>query len=468
MISLRRLWSALLLGILLFSACTPPTPFGEIPTLTPLPSSTQGTTEQNTPIPAVSTLDVDPAALRGAQVNVWHPWFGAEASLFGTQVAKFNSENEWGIVVNTQGIGNYSEIYSQTSEALEDSSGPNVVIALPEQAFGWGEQVVDLNPYVNDPVYGLRPDDILDFPPAVWDQENVNGKRFGVPAERTARFLLYNQTWARELGFASPPTSAADFQEQACAANRAMASDADVDNNALGGWIIDANPMTALSWLLAFGGGVQEEDSYRFLAPGNINAFKFVKVLQQRGCAWVPSPDLPVYDRFAARQALFSTASMEELADQSRAFFVVGNRDEWTVLPFPGDEQTAFALYGSSFVVLDSDDVTRLASWLFLRWMLSPENQAQWVRSTGLFPLRTSTANLLADYGADHPQWAAAVKLLPDGKQTPRLDSWRVVRTMLGDGFRDMFDTIRHPDLTDGQVPLILKEMDATVTDLER
>jgi hypothetical protein len=37
---------------------------------------------------------------------------------------------------------------------------------------------------------------------------------------------------------------------------------------------------------------------------------------------------------------------------------------------------------------------------------------------------------------------------------------------MLGDGFRDMFDTIRHPDLTDGQIPLILKQMDETVTDL--
>jgi ABC-type glycerol-3-phosphate transport system substrate-binding protein len=100
--------------------------------------------------------------------------------------------------------------------------------------------------------------------------------------------------------------------------------------------------------------------------------------------------------------------------------------------------------------------------------MLSPENQASWVKSTGLFPLRTSTMNLLADYAAEHSQWADAVKMLPEGKQSPRLASWRVVRTMLGDAFRDMFDTIRHPDLTEGQVPLILKEMDATVTDLER
>jgi hypothetical protein len=37
---------------------------------------------------------------------------------------------------------------------------------------------------------------------------------------------------------------------------------------------------------------------------------------------------------------------------------------------------------------------------------------------------------------------------------------------MLGDGFSDMFDTIRHPDLTDGQVPLVLRQMDETVNDI--
>ncbi len=465
MISSRPLCLTLLL-VLFLSACTTPdnTTVG---TPTPLPKVTENV-PTNTPAPAVSTLDVDPAKLRGTQINVWHPWFGTEASLFESQVAKFNSENEWGIVVNAQGKGNFSELFTQTSAALEDRSNPQVVIALPEQAFTWGDKVVDLNPYVNDPVYGLSTDDVLDFPPVVWDQENLDGKRFGVPAERTARFLLYNQTWARELGFTTPPATSADFEQQACAAHKALGSDADPDNNALGGWIIDTEPMTPLSWMLAFGGGAQEEKGYRFLTPGNINAFKFVKNLQTKGCAWVPSPDLSLYDRFVARQALFATASLDELPDQARAFTAKGSKDEWTVIPFPGDKQTAFTLYGSSYVVLDSDDVNRLASWLFIRWMLSPENQASWVKSTDLFPLRTSEMNLLADYAASHPQWAAAVKMLPDAKQSPQLASWRIVRTMLGDGFRDMFDTIRHPDLTEGQVPLILKEMDATVADLDK
>lgn len=447
------------------SACTSPDST-DSSTRTPRPNATKDSSVPQTPLPAVSSLDVEKEALRGAQVDVWHPWFGSEASLFETQVARFNKENEWGIVIHAQSKTTYAELFSQTSAALEENANPNLVIALPEHAFGWNENVVDLNPYVNDPLYGFSADDILDFPPVIWDQDSMAGKRFGVAAQRTARFLLYNQTWARELGFDSPPLTSADFEKQACAANKALAADDDSTNNALGGWLIDTNPITPLSWMFAFGGGAQEEESYRFLTPSNIDAFRFVKVLQQKGCAWVASADLTVYDRFAMRQALFATASLEELADQSRSFIQTGNRDEWTILAFPGKEGDAFVVYGSSYVMFDSDDVTQLASWLFMRWMLSAQNQAQWVTSTGLFPLRTSTLNLLADYQKDHPPWAAAVNLLPEAQVPPQLGSWRLVRTMLGDGFRDMFDTIRHPDLTDGQIPLILKQMDETVTEL--
>jgi len=76
--------------------------------------------------------------------------------------------------------------------------------------------------------------------------------------------------------------------------------------------------------------------------------------------------------------------------------------------------------------------------------------------------------DLLGEYSASHPQWAQAVELLPTGRMHPKLASWRNVRVMLGDGFRDMFDTIRHPDLTDGQVPLILKQMEDTASELNR
>ena len=465
MSSSQKLVCALLPFIFVFSACIPPTP---ALTRTPQPGVTESPPVQNTPTPAASTLGVGKEALRGAQVKVWYPWFGAEAGLFESQVAQFNQQNEWGIVVSAEGKGNYGELYEQTTAALKASNGPHLVIALSEYALGWHENVVDLNTYLHDPEYGLTALEISDFATAVWMQDEVDGIRYGVPAQRTARFMLYNQSWARELGFLAPPKTSSEFESQACAAHAALAKDGDTGNDALGGWLIDASAITALSWMLAFDGGIQEEAGYRFLAPENVAAFKYLKLLQQKGCAWVPSPDLTVYDRFVKRQALFATAGLEELPDQARAFLTAGNHDEWTLLPFPGQKQEALVVYGSSFVMFKSDAVTQLAAWLFMRWMLSPENQARWVQSTGLFPLRSATLSLLGDYAANHPEWVEGVKLLSTGKTVPQLASWRLVRVMLGDGFADMFDVIRHPDLTDGQVPVILKQMEDTAAELNQ
>lgn len=468
MTTMRRFRTILLSTLLLLSACVPITPVSDSVTGTPPSSLAENTTATVTPVMAVSNFLIQKEALRGVQVKVWYPYFGAEESLFASQVEQFNKENEWGIIVSAEGKNNFTELYLQTDAALKDEKGPQVVIAFPEHALRWQEHVVELNPYLSDAVYGINAIDQSDFANVIWMQDEVDGKRYGLPAQRSARFLLYNQSWARELGFNSAPATPSEFEQQACAANQALRADTDPKNDSLGGWLIDADAITSLSWLLAFDGGVLNAQGYRFLAPNNITAFKYLKVLQQKGCAWMTSSDLSAYDRFASRQALFATASLEELADQARAFFVTASKDEWTVLAFPGDEKDALVVYGSSFIMFKSDDTTQLASWLFMRWMLSPENQARWVRSTGLFPLRSLTMDLLADYSKEHPQWASAVNLLSSGSTTPQLASWRVVRVMLGDGFRDMFDTIRHPDLTDGQVPLILRQMDVIAEELNK
>ena len=465
MIVLRKHLIVYLLFSILFSACTPSND-SNIPT--PQASATVKPSVTGTATVTSSRLGIQQEALHGVPITIWNPWFGAQASLFESQVDQFNKTNQWGIVAKAVSLENYNELYSQTSDALKNGATPQVVIALPEYALGWKDRVVDLNPYVNDADYGMTPLEISEFATVFWNQDEVDGVRYGVPAQRAARLMLYNESWARELGLNAPPTTSAEFQMQACTAHDALMKDSDPNNDALGGWIVDANAMTALSWLYAFNGGVQEEKGFRFLTPENIETFKYLKLLQQKGCAWVASSDTPIYDRFAARQALFATVGLEELVDVARTMKSSGNNDQWTVLPFPGKDHESLAVYGSSFVMFKSDDVTQLASWLFIRWMLSVDVQTKWVQSSGLFPLRSSMMDRLASYKTDHPQWGAAVELIPQGQIAPQLGSWRLVRMMLEDGFADMFDVIRHPDLTDGQVPVILKQMDDTASELSK
>lgn len=446
----------MILAVALF-ACAPP-----VETVTP-PEVTREASATATVTPApVSTLGVEAESLRGVVIKAWHPWFGPEASLFETQVADFNASNEWGITVLTVGQSNYAELFNNVTASLAAPDKPNLVIGLPEHALFWDERtgVVDLAPYLGDPIWGMSADDVADFPSVFWEQDSVGQRRLGMPAERTTRLMFYNVSWARELGFSAPPDTAEEFREQACKANASFRQNEDPQDDAFGGWLVDTDPMTALSWMLAFGGGAQEEQGYRFLRPENIEAFRFTKTLFDEGCAFRLTETAAV-DVFASRRALFMTGGLEDIAAQSRAFLTLSSSDEWTLIPFPGAMKT-MAVYGSSYIVISSDDVSQLATWLFVRWLLEPENQARWVSTTGMFPLRTSTLNLVADHASAHPQWVQAVKLLPNAQGTPRLASWRLIRLVLGDGFDFMFRV----DMPVGQVAAILADMDRAVEDL--
>ncbi len=453
------LFLALLLGV---CACQPVAM--ETPAATAPPAATRIPTPSKTPAVA-SRLGVQETALDGITLDVWHAWYGEPASLFESQINEFNQSNPWGILARVHGFQNYTELYTLASAAVHGPDRPDVVVGLPEYAVEWQvyEGVVDLTRYVNDPLYGLSPAEVADFPSVFWEQDQLGTVRLGVPAQRTTRLLVYNRTWAEELGFSAPPRDAQEFQEQACKANKSFLGDEDPQNDGVGGWLIDTHPISDLSWLLAFGGGAQEGDGLRFLRPENIEATRFVKGLSEAGCAW-QTRDLEPLGKFVDRQALFATAGLEDLPDLARAFALAGNRDEWTVLPFLGSEGSALVVYGSTYILLESERAEQLAAWLLVRWMLRPEVQAEWVNSAGFFPLQASTLGQLTDYARGHPQWEEAVNLLPEAHITPQTSDWRIVRVALGDGFTFMFRV----DTPVGQVPAILAQLDALVTELNR
>jgi multiple sugar transport system substrate-binding protein len=417
-------------------------------------------------MPRSTSLGIPEEALKGVTVQVWMPWFGADSELFQSQVKDFNSSNSWGITVQAVSRQSYTELYDSLSGSFAAPDRPQMVIALPAQALTWNKigQVVDLTRYVGDSKYGLPGEDLQDIPAVFLAQDTVEGHRLGMPAQRTARLMLYNVSWAKELGFASAPQTTAQFMQQACRAHQTMLTDSDRTNDAQGGWLVDDSTATFLSWMYAFGGSIVDGPNYDFLQPKNLSALTFVKQLYDSGCAWTAAPDAAPADAFASRHALFATAALEDLPDFSRAMATAGNSDAWSVLPFPGQSQGTLVVYGSSYVILKSTPEQQLASWLFVRWLLSPQNQKQWVEVNGMFPLRTSSLSQLGDYQKTHPQWAQAVALLPAAQIEPQLASWREVNVMIGDGFDAMFRT----NTPAGRVAEILAIMESTARDLNK
>lgn len=457
---MKKIFPLIFIASLILSACGATVPSTMEASATKAPTRTP---RLGGPTPAAeSRLKVDEQALDGLEITVWYPWYGVEASLFEIFVKEFNQKNQWGIVVSAQGQVNFTNLYEAVNASLPTADKPDMLIALPEHALEWtaNRVITDLTPYAQDPLYGIEAGDI---PFVFWNQDLYGAARVAVPAQRTARFLLWNETWAGSLGFDSPPDAPDDFKQQACRAQQSMLKDDLPQNDFMGGWLVDTEPMTAYAWLLAFEGGVLEGNDYRFLTPNNIDAFRFLRELSETACAWQAAGVNPV-NAFTAREALFITAGLEDLPGVARAFASANNRDKWKVIAFPGANEDALVVYGSSYVILNSTEAEQLASWLFIRWLLEKEQDARRVESTHLFPLRESTMDLLADYRKTHPQWAQAIDLLPLGEIQPQLASWRTVKVMLGDGFTHMYRV----NVPSGQVAAILAQMESISRDLSR
>lgn len=404
--------------------------------------------------------------LSGLRVTLWHGLDGKTGATLSRMAAEFSQKNEWGISVDVFSQRNLSTLVQATDAALNSPQQPDLVVALPENAQGWDAQnlVVDLGPYIRHSKLGLSADELKDIPNAFLEQGHVGAKYVSLPALRSGRFLFYNVSFAKTLGFTTPPVSADDFRKQACAANDSWKTDSDQTNDGFGGLVIENamtdldSPWTAYAWLRSQGSDVFTDGKFAFQTPETQKALGFLAELRGQGCAWL-SIATSGYEALATHKALFVAGSLQNLRDQRAAF--AGLSDQWTVIPFPGSSATVIT-YGPDYVVLKSKESRQLAAWLFVRWMLSPENQARWARESGLFPMRTSSLALMDNIRNANPQWAAAFDLLPQAKTYPQSALWSKARLVLGDGFFQLFQLA--PSETD--INRTLKTMQSTVDDL--
>jgi ABC-type glycerol-3-phosphate transport system substrate-binding protein len=150
------------------------------------------------------------------------------------------------------------------------------------------------------------------------------------------------------------------------------------------------------------------------------------------------------------------------LNDQRVALSAAVSTDQWTLLAFPG-EQPVVSVYGPDYAILKSSEARQLASWLFIQWMLQPENQARWARRTGLLPVSDAALKLLQSDFVANPQRGAAAKLLSQALVYPQSPQWGLANKILADGFLYMFQVF--PGASPENV---LQQMDATVKELTK
>ncbi len=433
-------------------------------TQSPVVKSTPSTTAPPTLTP-VPEITVDPASLKGVQIHILHPFTGETGQMITRMIDQFNQANPYGIFIIEIAPGSTGLVTEKFNELRLNSLIPEVIVGSPshlmriDSLYG---SMVDLNPYVQSSKYGLSVLDQGDFLLAFWNESLSSGKRYGIPAYRDSEMLFYNVTWAKELGFKAHPTNWEEFRQQSCAANALMRKDSDTANDGLGGWIINTDAMTTLSWLSTFGSDPTVMDAIQFSSDESQEAFTQLLKLETDSCAWISRLPQP-YDYFTNRQALFYSGSMADLRTQEKNSLRLASKDEWTVITYPAQAGEKFLLTeGLDYGLTASSDTKQLACWLFIKWLSAPEQQAWILRSLGSLPLGEKVKALAADIPQDYPKWQAGVDLMGNIQPITASQEMDLAKMVLEDGAWALYKTGMKPE----GIPALLTQIDDTIAEL--
>jgi len=440
------------------AACAPAATEAPAPEPTKAPPPTEVPEPTEPPVPA-GPLGVTAEELEGVEVEFWHVWSRGTGEAIEAMAADFSATNEYGITVTPINQTGYSEQFTAMNAAINTVGYNNQYLAWDSA----GDVIEDLNPYVNNPSFGFTAEESADFYPAIWASDSVGDEQLGIPAQRSGAYYFYNYTWAQELGFDNPPTTPAEFKEQACASAEANNADADPDKHGTGGVFFTASASTIAGWVWAFGGEVEiPGEGYSIDTPEMLEAITYWHELLSEGCSWTPEATYP-NPEFAARLGLFFGSSIAGLPYQTGDFADAGNDDVWGPIAYPTVGGTPVVdIYGPSFAMVSSTPEEQLASWLFMKWFTEPENQATWIEASAYYPTRASVLDLLSDYMESNDKWTDSLAYIEYGKIEPRFESYQSVRYAI----QDAIVQIAQEGFTADQIPGLLAELQAEVDEL--
>ncbi len=455
----------ILVLLFLISGCTQPSGSKVIATATAVePGAKASVRPVNTPTPNKSTITANIKSLDGIQIHFLQPWSGEMQDELYAMVDQFNQTNEWGVFVIMDSPGSAGAATQMLWDEIGKENTPNVVAAPISLLLAIDEKkelVADLEPYITLQKYGLEKALRDDFSALFWNEDNTDGKQYGIPAQRSATVMVYNSTWAKELGFDRAPSTPEEFQQQVCAANAAMRKDADVTNDGLGGWIINTSPAVLLNWLDAFGDEIGGSRGVQFNTPETKEAFTYLFALSRKACAWTGKTSQP-YEYFSQRKTLVYAGQLQDVQKQARIMQIADAKDEWKVIPLPGVDSHPVVTSGFSYAILKVDSSKDLAAWLFIRWLSDPIQQARLLKASGTLPLGTQVMSQMADYSTTHPQWKQAVETLTEPVILPKMADWEVISPVLEDAGWQLFNSETKED----QIPAVIEQMDELVKEL--
>ena len=358
-----------------------------------------------------------PAALAEEPVKIifWHSMGGVNGEAINKMVADFNAANAGKIEVEVQFQGDYDEAINKLKSASMGNMGADVVQIYDIGTrfmidSGWiipMQELIDADNY-----------DISQIEPNIAAYYSVDGQLYSMPFNSSTPIMYINRDAFIEAGL-DPDNPPKNFDEIMAACEKLVKKDENGNITQYGfeqwvgkmglDYVDQGNGRDAPATKVVFdenGAALQilstwdkliKEGYITYLNRGNDDAKS----------AFITGNIAMVLESTAALKSLL--VNVDDRFEIGTAYFPSINADDAGGVSIGG---------GSLWAINNGDDAKRAASWEFIKFMISPEQQAYWNAQTGYFPITVATHELDA-FKANiekYPQFMTAIDQLHDTK----------------------------------------------------
>ena len=244
---------------------------------------------------------------------------------------------------------------------------------------------------------------MADLRPFALEASLYLGERFVMPFNVSNPVMYYNKELFAEAGLdpENPPTT----WEELLAAAQALTK---VENGETVQWGISAPPQW-VRWAMSnqAGGGWMDgaTNENQMDMEGTAKAYQFAADLVT--VHGVASMDSAVQERLGRQSFTAGGTGIIMGSTGSLGSYTESTDFDLGVAPLPCDVVCAAPIGGATLAITAaSDDAQKAAAWDFLKFVMTPESNAEMFTVTGYLPILKSTV--------DHPQAAAYLAVNPD------------------------------------------------------
>jgi|UniRef100_A0A7V3UZB4 ABC-type glycerol-3-phosphate transport system substrate-binding protein len=363
-------------------------------------------------------------------VTFWHAMGGPLGDVLEEMVKEFESVNPE-IEVQLVSMANYSSLAQKLMGAVQVNSPPN----LAQMYESWTAQFYALNKLIvvdsliHSPA-GLSPEEIADFYPALVQNNTWDNRLVTLPFNKSMPVFFYNVELLKNAGYDKFPDRWEDLRQMLVRLTDRRAG------RYGGAGIVNEGIFGTL--LIQYGGAFLDEKTGEpvFNSSAGVRAARFLNSLvNEDSSVYYGAGYEPQNDFLAGKIACIQSTSVSYAFLKPNLTFTLG------VAPLPVDGKPAVIGYGTNIGIFRIGTPEQIeAAWKFVKWFVSPEQQAKWASKTGYVPVRRSALQnpVYQKMLKEVPGLEPALKQLDYLVSEPKTENWFSGRRLLGDALEKM------------------------------